>query len=181
VYSLYKAFFLFWWYEILAQMKVDYSVIKPVCFALWVPPPFLPERKHYAPVTHHFVYNHVYSWKEKQIFAWHMFLFVILSSFHSFIKCILQWKIKYSKSNTSVVKRPFYTPCVFFEFKHFTPQPNARKNNSGFYTFQDSADGGGGTGTNSPGQAAQKGAQGPTMLHKFLSSWVVWLFVNCTH
>ena len=94
-----------------------------------------------------------YSWKEKQIFPWHMFYFVFINCFHSFMKSIVQWKIKYSKWNGSVVKRRFYIPkfWVFCSFMHFLYSPipmPLRTIFPGFYTFPDNAvDGAGGRGS----------------------------------
>jgi hypothetical protein len=85
-----------------------------------------------------------YLWKEKQIFALHMFYFAIVNCFHSFMKCIVQWKIKYSKWNGSAVKRRFYIPkfgfsavlCIFL----YSPIPMPlRTIFPRFYTSLDNA------------------------------------------
>jgi hypothetical protein len=87
-----------------------------------------------------------FSWKEKQIFAWHIFY-----CFHSFIKWIEQWKIKYFISNRSVVKCRFYVPkfWVFCNLMHFlySPIPLSRRTVfPGFYTSLENVDNGPGGG-----------------------------------
>lgn len=141
--------FFFWWYEILAERKVDYSIIQAVYFALWVPPLFLPERKH----SSFRVQQPLYSWKEKQIFAWHMFYFVILNCFRNFIKFTVQWKTKYSKSNTSVVKRWFYAP--------YSPGPMPVRTIPDFTLFWTVPTRRGGDRYKLPGPGGPEGGPGP--------------------
>ena len=100
------------------------------------------------------------------------FYFVTVNCFHSFVKCIVQWKIKYSKWNGSVVKRRFYIPkfWVFCGFVHFLYSPipmPLRTIFPRFDTFLDNAI------ERARGEEACTNYRGLPVLYMFLSSSVV--------